>query len=244
MGLASRYRPRVSAPQNPSSGSTAIQPPTMVPVFLDPDAVAAYGAPSVGDEVSWHLTFVASGDAGPGEDRGLVRLRVMVEDLPDVEPGALRMSDDDVLTEDQRRAAALEETLSEANFAREHHRVLLRAGAAHLYWDAPSEVSGEQHVLGHVLASPDVPPGVPATPCRVRDLLVEERRFTETDGTPTGEPGFDPDTADGYVLVTGIPATYTPVDRSPVRFGTLLVDGATRTLETGIVATVDVLGIV
>lgn len=215
----------------------------MVPVFLDPAAVAAYGAPSVGDDVEWHLTFVASGDTGPGEDRGLVRLRVIVEELPATEPGASRMTDDDVSTQQEKDDDALDATLSQADFARAHHPVLLRAGEAHLYWDAPAEVSGEQQVIGHVTAGPDVPEGVAATPCRVLDLQVEERRFTEGGATPSGDAGFDPDTADGYVMVTGIPAVYTPVATSPVRFGTLLVAGKTRTLETGVVATVDVRGI-
>lgn len=196
-------------------GATRLTSPQSLPVFLPPDVVAALGAPSVGGEVSWWLELTASGESGGGSDQGMVRVHARADPLPGAEV------DPDL------------------GFGEHRHPVLLTAGAATMLWRSPEPVEGEVHVIGRITALAVAPtPGIPPTPCRVLDLQVEERRFLEPEERPEG---FDVETPQGYVALPGLP-TYTPVRTAPSRFGTLVVEGGVRSLETGVLAVVDVVG--
>ena len=211
------------APTPAHEGATRLTSPQALPVFLTPEVVAAVGAPSVGEDVSWFLELTAAGESGGGSDQGTVRLDARADPLPAGEGDALAEVDHDL------------------GFGVRRHPVLLTAGAATLLWRPPEEVTGEVHLVGHVTALAGPPtPSTPPTPCRVLDLQVEERRFVDGDGERPD--GFDVDTPEGYVEVTGIPPVYTPVATAPARFGTLRVAGDARTLETGVLAVVDVVG--
>ena len=204
-------------------GATRLTSPQALPVFLTPEVVAAVGAPGVDEDVSWFLEFTAAGEAGGGSDQGTVRLHARVDPLPTGEGAALSDVDHDL------------------GFGVRRHPVLLTAGAATLLWRPPQEVTGEVHLVGRVTALAGAPTrSTPPTPCRVLDLQVEERRFVDGEGERPDD--FDVDTPDGYVEVTGIPPVYTPVATAPARFGTLRVHGEARTLETGVLAVVDVVG--
>lgn len=206
-------------------GATRLTSPQSLPVFLPPDVVAALGAPSVGDDVSWWLELTASGESGGGSDQGMVRVHARADPLPEGERGD---GSGEVDTFD-----------GDLGFGTHRHPVLLTAGAATVLWRSPEPVEGEVHLVGRITALASAPtPSTPPTPCRVLDLQVEERRFLEPQERPDG---FDVETPDGYVALPGRP-TYTPVGTSPARFGTLVVEGGVRSLETGVLAVVDVVG--
>lgn len=217
-----------SATTPADEGATRLTSPQSLPVFLPPAVVAALGAPSVGEEVSWWLELTASGESGGGTDQGMVRVHARADPLPGGEGGDAEDGD-----------GGVGEVDPDLGFGEHRHPVLLTAGAATMLWRSPEPVEGEIHVIGRITALASAPtPSTPPTPCRVLDLQVEERRFLEPEERPEG---FDVDTPDGYVALPGLP-TYTPVRTAPPRFGTLVVEGGARSLETGVLAVVDVLG--
>lgn len=217
--------PETDATTPADEGATRLPSPQSLPVFLPPDAVAALGAPSVGEEVSWWLELTASGESGGGSDQGMVRVHARADPLPAGERG--------------EGAGEVDAFDRDLGFGEHRHPVLLTAGAATMLWLSPEPVEGEVHVIGRITALAVAPtPSTPPTPCRVLDLQVEQRRFLEPEERPDG---FDVETPDGYVALPGMP-TYTQVRTAPARFGTLLVEGGVRSLETGVLAVVDVVG--